>query len=325
MRKQLLALLLVLVLALTACTAAPAPSVEPTVEPTATAAATVEATATPEPEAAQPISVTDDTGAAYEFEQAPTRVIVMDPSMAEIYYALGAQDTLVAVGSYADYPAEVAEKTKVGAYSKMNVEELIALTPDLIIMGRMASDPAQADALNNANIPTLILNATTIEETYINIEKIGTLMDRAAEAETVIAAMKDGLAAIAEKAKGQTEKRAVYIEISPLESGLYAPGSKTFQHELIELIGAENIFASEEGWPAVSEEQVIERNPDVIISTTQYEGYDPIADITARKGWEKIAAVEGGQVYFLDNALVSRAAPRLVEGAQALYDTVYGD
>ncbi len=75
----------------------------------------------------------------------------------------------------------------------------------------------------------------------------------------------------------------------------------------------------------LSEEQVVERNPDVIISTSMYDGYDPISEIPSRAGWEGVSAVKNGDIYFLDNSVVSRASPRLLLGAQQLYDAVYGE
>lgn len=297
MRKHILSLLVVLALLLSACSGTPVTKNEP-------------------------ISITDLAGVTFTFDAPPTKVIAIDPAMCEIIYALGAQDALVAVGDYCDYPPEVSEKTTVGAYNSLNIEELIAMEPDCIIIGTMSTSPEQVEALNNANVKTMALEPQTIDDVYGTIETMGLLLGKEDSAKTVIADMKKSLDDIAQKGAALAEKPGVYIEISPLSDGLYTTGTGTFQHELIQMVGGENVFGQESSWVPVSEEQVIERNPAVIISTTQYEGYDPVTEISTRSGWETISAVENGQVFYIDPSILSHPSPRLVEGAQAVYDAL---
>ena len=97
-------------------------------------------------------------------------------------------------------------------------------------------------------------------------------------------------------------------------------------NEVAELLGMENVFADLPAWAEISEEQVIERNPDYIVTITMYfgEGPMPEEEIASRPGWENVSAVANGKILRMDNNELSRPTPRIVDGAQMLYDFVYG-
>ena len=138
--------------------------------------------------------------------------------------------------------------------------------------------------------------------------------------------MKAAFAALQEQAEGDGTE-TVYFEVSPLEYGLWTAGKGTFMNEITEMIGLKNAFEDIDGWGEISEEQVIERNPDYIVTITLYfgEGPTPEEEIMSRQGWEDITAVKNGAILNLQNNELSRPSPRLTQGAQLLYDFVYGD
>ena len=121
--------------------------------------------------------------------------------------------------------------------------------------------------------------------------------------------------------------KTVYFEVSPLQYGLWTAGTSTFMDEIANMMGLKNCFADVTGWSEISEEQVLERNPDYIVTISMYygEGPTPEEEILARPGWENVTAVKNGKILNLQNNELSRPAPRLAEGAQALYDFVYGE
>jgi iron complex transport system substrate-binding protein len=151
---------------------------------------------------------------------------------------------------------------------------------------------------------------------------LGKLLGKDTEAAAIIDAMKTQFAEIeANKLDGN---KTVYFAVSPLEWGLWTAGSGTFMNEVAEMVGLKNCFADVSGWAPISEEQVLERNPDYILTITMYfgEGPTPEEEITARPGCENVTAVKNGDILNLVNNELSRPAPRLVEGAQMLYDFV---
>ncbi len=315
MKKKLLSLLLcaALLLALAACGAEPSESA-----PTEAPAATEE----PVPDTS--VTVTDMTGREITLDEPATRIVALSAADCEIIAALGCMDALVGRGEYCDYPAEVLEVPAVQSGSETNIEQIIALEPQILFMSAMAQTEEQVQSLENAGIRVVVSDAQDIEGTYTAIGMIGTLLGRTAEAETIINDMKDTFASLAGIC-GDGEK-SVYFEVSPLEWGLWTAGGSTFMNEIAELLGLRNCFADVDGWAPISEEQVLERNPDYIVTISMYsgEGPTPEEEIASRAGWENVTAVKNGAILNLQNNELSRPAPRLAEGAQMLADFIAG-
>ena len=138
--------------------------------------------------------------------------------------------------------------------------------------------------------------------------------------------MKTTFETITQQSTGDGTK-SVYFEVSPLEYGLWAAGKNTFMDEVAQMLGLKNIFDDVDGWGEISQEQVIERAPDYIVTVTMYfgEGPTPEEEITSRSGWENVPAVAEGKILNLQNNELSRPGPRLADGAQMMYDFVYGN
>ena len=272
------------------------------------------------------VTVTDMTGREITLDAPATRVVALTASDCEILYALGAGDTLVGRGEYCDYPEDVQAVPSVQSGYETNVEQIIALEPQVVLMATMAQTKEQVEALEAAGVHVIVSDAQDIAGVYTAIVLIGAVTGKNDEAAALIAGMKDSFAAIAAKAEGDGSK-TVYFEVSPLEYGLWTAGKGTFMDELAQMIGLKNAFEDVEGWAAISEEQVLERDPDYIVTISMYygEGPTPVEEIMNRKGWQELKAVKNGAVFNADSNEVSRPGPRLVDAAQALYDFVYGE
>lgn len=272
------------------------------------------------------ITVVDMTGKTITLDEPATRIVALTASDCEILYAVGAGDALVGRGTYCDYPAEVLEVPAVASGADTNLEEIIALEPQVLLMSTMAQTEEQIAALENAGIKVVVSDADDIEGTYEAVRLIGALMGKDEEAEAVVSQMQSVFDELKSKVTGDGSE-TVYFEVSPLEYGLWAAGSGTFMNEVAEMLGLTNAFADITGWGEVSEEQVIERDPDYIVTITMYfgEGPTPVEEILGRTGWENMKAVQNEKVLNLQNNELSRPAPRLADGAQMLFDFVYGD
>ena len=324
--KKILALLLsaAMVLSFSGCGEK---NTENTVEENKTAEnQSTEAEPVSQPEETSSISFTDMTGRSITLDKPAERIVALTASDCEILYALGCGDALVGRGTYCDYPAEVADVTVVESGSNTNVEQIIALEPDVILMGTMSQTEEQTAALEKAGITVVLSDADTIADTYVNIELIGTLMGKDAEAEALVNQMKAAFNEIKNKSTGDGSE-TIYFEVSPLEYGLWTAGSNTFMDEVAQMLGLTNAFADVDGWGEISEEQVLERNPDYIVTITMYfgEGPTPEEEILSRSGWENVTAVKNGKILNLPNNELSRPIPRLADGAQLLFDFVYGE
>ena len=307
--KKLLALLLALamIFALAGCTSSePAQPAEPS-EPETSGSA---------------ITITDMTGREITLDEPATRVVALSAADCEVLYAVGAGDTLVGRGEYCDYPAEVLEVPSVQSGYDTNIEQIIALEPQVLLMSTMAQTEEQIAQLEEAGIKVVVSDAQDIEGVYTAVEMIGKLMGKEKEAEQVIISMQTVFADLSNSTAGRG--KTVYFEVSPLEYGLWTAGSGTFMNEIAEMLGMKNIFDDVQGWAEISEEQVIERNPDYIVTITMYfgEGPTPEEEIMGRTGWENVTAVKNGAILNLVNNELSRPTPRLKDGAILLNNFV---
>lgn len=271
------------------------------------------------------VKVTDMMGREITLEEPAERIVALTAADCEILYAIGGGDLLVGRGEYCDYPAEVLDVPSVQSGADTNIEQIIALEPQVLLMGTMAQTEEQVKQLEDAGIKVVISDAQDIDGVYEAIGIIGELTGHAAEAEAVTQDMQKTFDEVKEQAAGDGTE-TVYFEVSPLEYGLWAAGKGTFMNEIAEMIGLKNIFDDVEGWAEVSEEQILERDPDYIVTISMYfgEGPTPVEEIEGRAGWENVAAVRNGAILNLQNNELSRPAPRLAEGAKALADFVYG-
>ena len=272
------------------------------------------------------VSFTDMTGREITLDKPAEKLVALTASDCEILYALGAGDLLVGRGEYCDYPAEVLEVESVQSGYETNLEQIIALQPDVLLMATMAQTEEQVQQLEDAGIHVVVSDAQDIEGVYTAIRMIGTLTGKDAEAEALCTGMQDTFRTLSEKAAGDGTK-TVYFEVSPLQYGLWTAGSGTFMNEIAAMLGLKNCFDDVTGWAEISEEQVLARNPDYIVTISMYygEGPTPVEEIESRTGWENVTAVRDGKILNLDDNSLSRPSQRLADGAQALYDFVYGE
>ena len=271
------------------------------------------------------VTVTDMAGREIALDAPATKVVALTASDCEILAALGAEDTLVGRGEYCDYPESILEVPAVQSGADTNLEQIIALEPQVVIMAKMAQTEEQVAALEEAGIRVVVSDAQDIEGVYTAIRLIGALVGRNDEAEAMVADMQSAFADIA--AKSENTGKTVYFEVSPLQWGLWTAGKGTFMDELATLCGLTNAFADVEGWAEISEEQVLERDPDYIVTISMYygEGPTPVEEIKARTGWDTLKAVQNDAIFNADSNEVSRPGPRLKDAAEALYTFVTGE
>ena len=318
--NKLLAALLAALLMLGMISACAPAAAQPaaTEAPAQTTEAAAEATEVP-----VGVAVTDMMGREVTLDEPATRVVALSAADCEVLYAVGAGDLLVGRGEYCDYPAEVLDVPAVQSGMETNIEQIIALAPQVLLMSSMAQTEDQVKQLEAAGIKVVVSDAKDIAGVYTAITMIGALTGHDADASAVVSGMQGTLDALAARA-GELEGKSVYFEVSPLQYGLWTAGAGTFMDEIATMLGLTNVFADTTGWAEISEEQVLEANPDVIVSIAMYfgEGQTPVEEILARPGWQDMTAVKNGDILNLQNNELSRPGPRIADGAQALFDFV---
>ncbi|QPQ37419.1 ABC transporter substrate-binding protein [Lysinibacillus sp. JNUCC-52] len=273
-------------------------------------------------EATFPLTMTDATGKEIVLEAPPERIISLIPSNTEILFGLGLNDKIVGVNDYDDYPPEVADKEKVGSM-EFNIEQIIALKPDIVFAHEsgIASLGGAKDQLEAAGVKVFVVtNARDFNETYTTIEQLGRATGKLPEAEKIIANMKVKVEEIEAKLQDVQPKK-VFVETSD-EPEIYTPGKDTFMQEMLEMIHAENIAADTDGWFKIDAEQIITKNPDVIVVTYNYVP-DILTKIPQRAGFDTITAVKNKAIVQVDENITSRQGPRLADGLEELAKAIY--
>lgn len=271
-----------------------------------------------------PVTVVDGTGEEVKIDSEPQTIVSVIPSITEITFALGQGDKVIGVDNYSNYPPEVEKIEKIGD-QQLNVEKILALQPDLALVTDFQHEN-NSDILKQfkeAGIDVIVIgSAESFENVYNTISLIGQVTGAPEEAETIVKEMKDRLAEIQEKAKAVTEKKKVWVEVSPAPD-IFTTGQNTFMHEMLEAINATNTAGEQTGWVKMTEEEIVTLNPDVIITTYGYYVENPAEAVLSRAGWEEVPAVKEKQVFDVNNDTVTRPGPRLIDGVETLAKLIY--
>jgi iron complex transport system substrate-binding protein len=261
-----------------------------------------------------PLTIKDSTGTEVKLDKKPERIVSLMPATTEIAYAVGAGDKVVGVSNFDNYPEEVKKKEKVGDL-KVNVEKVVSLEPDVILAD--TGNGEAVNALRKTGIPVVVMEAKTFDQIYQSIEMIGKATGNEKKASEVVGKMKADVQDVQEKVKSIPEAKRpnVWIEVDP---SLFTAGTGTFMHDMVTMAGGKNIASDLEGWKQLSEEKILQRNPDVILNTYGYYDKASAEKIKQRPKWQQVKAVKEGRVFSLDSDVVNRPGPRITEGLKEI-------
>ncbi|OGF48099.1 MAG: hypothetical protein A2231_09010 [Candidatus Firestonebacteria bacterium RIFOXYA2_FULL_40_8] len=268
-----------------------------------------------------PVTLTDDVGMSAAISKQPKRIISLAPSNTEILFMLNLGGKVVGVSGICDYPAAAKKKEKVGDFFAPNLEKILLLKPDLVLAGGGVQKDL-AIKLSALGIPALTLYPKDLKQMLMDVVLVGNATGKEKEALMLSSSLKDRIEAVKEKAKNKKKPR-IYFEIwnQPVTSA----GKGSFLDELINLAGGENIFSDiDKTFPEVSVEEIIKRNPDIIITAYMEKKGKMKKEIKARAGWGSIKAVKEDKVFDdIDSDLLLRSGPRLVDGLEELSKKIF--
>ena len=296
------------------------------------------------------VDVTDMAGNKVQLNAYPERIVVLDPGDCEILYAIGAGANVVGRSLNCDYPAEVNLLPYATANGKNDPDVLLLRDPQLVIMGpEDAADSKLVDALKNAGVAIAVTNVTDVNNMYGAITLLGTITNHETEAKALVSELVTSIAAMQSKISAQPD--TVYLELTPMAKGMTTFGSDNIFSSLLSLLGYHNEFEDQTGLLTLTQDQVVGRSPDIILTATKEIAQntpdpnatpDPAvtpdagatpgmesaisgpAEILARSEWATVDAVKNSRVYYIDPALITRAGPRVIDGINALYTALYG-
>ncbi len=274
--------------------------------------------------------VNDREGGTVEIKGEINTIVSGAPSVTEILVGLGLGDKIIAADAYSADVEGIDPSICTLDFYNLDIEAIAAMNPDAVIINGIsmtgADDPYSA--LKDAGVQVLYVpSSESVQGVMDDIRFIAECTGTDEKADELLMGMSDVIAEVVELSQNITEKKKVYFEVSAAPY-MYTCGSDTFADDILDLIGAENIYSSESGWINNTDESVIAADPDVIITSVKYDGYD-YNEIYSREGWENISAIKNHQVYQVEPNPVSRPSQNVVEGirimAQIIYPDVYSD
>ena len=250
----------------------------------------------------------------------PQRIVSLSPTATEMLFAIDAGDQVVAVDDQSNYPEE-APRTDLSGFEP-NVEAIVAEDPDLVVLSEDTGDVVAG--LEAADVEALVLPAaTTLDDSYDQIEQLGDATGHPDEAADVVAGMKDDIDEITSSLPERSGDAPTYYH--ELDQTLYTATSSTFIGQVYDLVGLENIADSADdgsGYPQLSAEQILDQNPDLIfLADTKCCG-QTAETVAARPGWAELDAVTSARVVELDDDIASRWGPRVVDLLRTVADEV---
>jgi iron complex transport system substrate-binding protein len=262
---------------------------------------------------------TDDLKRRVYLANPARRVVSLAPSVTEILFAVGLDAEVVGVTTFCDYPVQAKSKPKIGS-SVPNLEAILSLKPDLVV----GSDYIRPDVLaklEQLKVPVFILAPKTVEDILGHISTVGRLVGHDKEARIVGQGLRDRLNDIRNHMASVKPVRVFYVvNTDPLIS--VGPGS--FIHQMLELAGGDNIMGRTAiPYPKVSLEEVIRKNPEVIVFPSgSGEGIPEVEQQRWRK-WTVLSAVAHNRLPQIRAELVNRPGPRVIEGVEMLAKTFH--
>lgn len=270
------------------------------------------------PTAQAAISVTDDTGVVVTLASPAQRIVSLAPHVTEVLFAAGAGDRIIGTVEYSDYPEAANRIRRVGGYSRIDLEAVAALKPDLVIAWQSGNAAAHIDKLKALGLNLYISQPRQIVDIGRSIENYGQLAGTTASARVAAQHFNERLHALRIRYQDRASVRMFYqVWRQPLTT---INGHQVIS-DAIRLCGGVNVFADLTGLaPKVSVEAVLANNPEVIVASGMGEGRPEWLDDWRK--WPQLDAVARGNLFFIPPALIQRHTPRLLDGAARLCEQI---
>jgi iron complex transport system substrate-binding protein len=285
-----------------------------------TTSALTEAPPTPGP--AFPVTLTDDEGTSVTILAEPQKIVSLTPASTEILFAIGAGSRVAGkVEDVAKYPPEAESVPVVATFAAVDVERIVALGADLVVSGGAGlTQGAAVEQLRRANIPVIVTYPTSVEGALAGIRLVGAAVGDADPANELADSMNEQIEGLSTLALTDDPPR-VFYEID-VTGGIFTPPADSIYGEMLSLAGADPI--SGDANYSISLEELVAADPEVILLGDAAYGVTA-ESVAARAGWSGMTAIKNGRIVPIDDIVVTRPGPRLVDGLAALIKAIQPD
>ena len=274
--------------------------------------------------------IKDRAGNEIKIPERIDKIICLSPSITEILIDIGEAYKIISVDSYSK---EILEKNNID-YSEMQIfdmmnpdaEKIISINPDIIFVNTFSvfSGKSSIDIIKSLGLTVAVIpNSDTLAGIEDDIYFLGEVLKLEDKAEEIVFEMKENIEKIKSIGDKIEDKKSIYFEIGAMPN-LYSFGTNVYLDDMINIIGAKNIFEDRNSWIAVSEESVLSANPEIIFTSVDYID-NPVSEILNRHAWQNIKAIQKKQVYFIPSSSLPNhnIIKSLVLMAKSIYPNEY--
>ena len=258
----------------------------------------------------QAVEVTDDSGKQLTLNATAMRIISLAPHVTEQLFAIGAGERIVGAVDYSDYPEAAKQIPRIGGYSRLDLEQILALKPDLVVGWQSGNNSQQLERLEALGLTLYRSEPRRLDDIASGMERLGRLTGNESNANNQATHFRQQVEQLRSAAQGRAP-RTLFYQI--WDRPLMTVNGEHLINEVITLCGGRNIFAALPLLtPKVSTEAVIAADPEVIIASGM--GAERPEWLDAWRQWPQLRAVKGGRLYVINPNLIQRATPRLLDG-----------
>ena len=276
-----------------------------------------------------PRQITDATGVQVTLKDRPQRIVTLAPSLGELASDLveGEMERIVGVSEFSDYPPRLKKVASIGPYHQFNLEKVLSLKPDLVLATTDGNPKDRVLQLRELGVPVVVINTESFQQMTASIQLAALSIGNSKLGEKMALQLTRGLEAIRNRTREKVRGKAplkVLLQLS--DDPLIVVGQKSFLHSALEAVGAQNVYSNSEAhYPKLSLEDVIHRNPDVIIVISL--GENPTHSQQMAKKWNQfpiLKAVQNHRVEVLQSDTLLKPTIRILEGLSLLERIFYG-
>ncbi|MCI9546977.1 MAG: ABC transporter substrate-binding protein [Lachnospiraceae bacterium] len=268
-----------------------------------------------------PLTITDSLGNEVTIQKEPERVVSLAPADTEILFALGAGDRVKGRTDYCSYPEEASEVESIGTYTSPNTELILSMEPDVIFASDYIDDSIK-EQVESTGAKTVVFSANSVEEVQDVILQAGQILNLNEKAKELTDSMKADLKELQDTVASVKAPKSVFVDIG----SFYSAGPGSLLADMLDKMGVNNIAAdTEEAYPQISVEAIIEKNPDIYLSL-----YSTPEEIKKTAGLNELECIKNDNIIFYEALseeadVVQRPSPRVVEGMRLLAEQIYPD
>lgn len=261
-------------------------------------------------------SFTDEIGRRVEIPVAVKRIVSLAPNLTEIVFALGEGDRLAGDTDYCDYPPEATKKPRVGGPVNPNLEQVVALAPDVVLATKAINRRETVEALARIGVPVYVTDPHSVDDMIASVERIGKILHAEKTAAPLVEGLRGRLSNLDRRMAGAEPRRVLFVVWT---NPLISVGRHTFIADALRRAGARSVVDANAEWPRISFEEILRLQPEFLVFASAHSAdtQRDIDSLRTRPGWRDLDALRHGNIVIIGDA-INRPAPRMVDAVEQL-------